>query len=174
MAKRKAKKKVEVNFVKDYLEAVKENVPASMEAFEEGLRAAEKKQKEYEHIGRSETKLAENITLEFHNKDEEYIKEKIDEVKRKFGLLQDEKYHEMIKNFTPYGLKHFEEDIEEIMVKKRKYHISYSKRGICSSIGSPNLDVLAKFIFEHTHNSGLGNLSADTQTSLFFNKMKSL
>ena len=174
MGKTKRKQKeIEKDYIKEYLDYAKINKELlSVEAFEAGLRVAQKKQKEYETIGKSCMRLADHIELEFEFTDEEKIMNSIKKTQRELGLLQDEEFEKMFNEFTPYQVKSYHERRKKILEEKRNYSVSFTKNGIVASIGTPNLEVMAEFIFRQMHENGLSSLSADTQTTLFFNKFK--
>jgi len=172
MATKKVKE-IKKNYVKEYLdhaEANKEHL--TVEELEEGLRIAEKKQKEYEAIGRSCMRLADHIELEFRFTDEEKIMDSIKKTQRDLGLLQDEEFKKEFSEFTPFQIESYHKNRKMILEEKRAYSVIFTKEGQIGSIGTPNLKAMAKFIFHQMKDSGLDNLSADTQTTLFFNRLK--
>ena len=173
MAKKKAKE-IEKNYVKEYLDYAEVNKELlSVEAFEAGLRMANRKQEEYEAIGKSCTRLADNIELEFHFNDEEKIINSIKKIQRKLGLLQDDEFKKEFSEFTPFRVETYHKDRKMILEEKRKYSVTFTKKGHqVASIGTPNLEAVARFIYAQMKDSGLDDLSADAQTTLFFNKFK--
>ena len=173
MAKKKTKE-IEKNYVKEYLEYAEANKGLlSVKAFEAGLRNAEKKQKEYDSIGKSCTRLADNIELEFEFTDEEKIINSIKKIQRKLGLLQDDEFKKEFSEFTPYRVESYHKDRKMILEEKRAYSVTFTKEGHqVASIGTPNLEAIARFIHAQMKDNGLDDLSADTQTTLFFNKFK--
>jgi hypothetical protein len=172
MATKKAKE-IKKNYVKEYLEYAEANKEQLIiEEFEEGLRVAEKKQKEYDSIGKSCMRLADHIELEFEFADEEKIMNSIKKIQRELGLLQDEEFKKMFNEFTPFQVTSYHEKRKKILEEGRKYHVSFTKNGQVGTIGTPNLKVMAEFIVRQMHEADLNFLSADTQTTLFFNKYK--
>jgi hypothetical protein len=174
MEKTKRKQKeIKNDYIKEYLDYAKINKELlSVEALEAGLRVAKKKQKEYETIGKSCMRLADHIELEFEFTDEEKIMNSIKKTQRDLGLLQDDEFKKMFSEFTPYQVKSYHERRKMIFEEKRTYSVSFTKNGTIATIGTPNLEALARFIALNMRDTGLDNLSADTQTTLFFHKFK--
>ena len=172
MAKKK-QKEIKVDYVKDFMEYTKANKEQiDLETFENGLRAAEKKQKEYKAIDTSCTRLADNIKITFEFTDQEKIKESIDKVKRDLGLLQDDLFYEEFEKFTDYQVKSYHEKRKMILEERRAYDVTFSKEGISiSTIGAPDLRKLAEYMAKQIKEAGLQGLSADTATSLIFHKL---
>jgi len=124
-------------------------------------------------LGRTQKELADHIELEFEFTDEEKIMDSIKKVQRKLGLLQDEEFKKMFSEFTSYQVKSYHENRKMILEEGRKYQVTFTKDGSqIGAIGTPNLEAMAKFIFRQMHEDDLSFLSADTQTTLFFNKFK--
>ncbi|QOS89234.1 hypothetical protein [Peribacillus sp. JNUCC41] len=67
-----------------------EQLKAIMEELEDGLAGARKKQKEYDSINESWTKLADNVLIIFKLTDGDRIEEAILEQKRELGFLKDD------------------------------------------------------------------------------------
>ena len=172
MAKKKVKE-IEKDYVKEYLEYAKENQKnLIVKEFEDGLRIARKKQEEYDAIGKSCMRLADHIELEFRITDEEKIMNSIKGIQRELGLLQDEEFEKMFNEFTPHQLKRYHEHRKMVLEEKREYHVLVTKGGQISTIGTPNLEAMAKLIVHQMQENDLSGLSADTQATLFFNKFK--
>jgi hypothetical protein len=173
MGKTKRKQKeIKKDYIKEYLEyadANKEHL--TIEELEDGLRMADKKQKEYDSIGRSRMRLADHIELEFYSNDEEKIMNSIKKTQRELGLLQDEEFKKMFDEFTPFQVEHYHENRKMILEEKRQYHVSFTHNGIVGTIGTPNLKAMAEWIVRDMYESDLESLSADTQATLFFNKL---
>lgn len=172
MATKKVKE-IKKDYVKEYLdhaEANKENL--TIEELEAGLRIAEKKQKEYDSIGKSCMRLADHIELEFRITDEEKIMNSIKGIQRELGLLQDEEFEKMFSEFTPFQVESYHERRRKVFEEGREYSVIFTKNGTVASIGTPDFEAMANFFVHQMQDSGLSGLSADTQTTLFFNKFK--
>ncbi|MFP3509376.1 hypothetical protein SB775_06860 [Peribacillus sp. SIMBA_075] len=149
-----------------------EQLKAIMEELEDGLAEARKKQKEYDSINENWVKLADNVLLIFKFTDENQIEEAILEQKRKLGFLMDDEEEIMREKMTPYQLKDLEETREKIK-NGVEYKCTYEKSGgVTSSIGTPNLEVLGKFISKFSKERGLSTLRSETQIGLFFDSWK--
>ncbi|TWE06416.1 hypothetical protein FB550_102438 [Neobacillus bataviensis] len=150
-----------------------EQLKAILEELEDGLAEARKKQEEYNSIGVSWTKLADNVLIIFEYSDETRIKERILEQKRKLGFLLDDEEKVMREKMTPYQLESLKETREKVK-NGVEYRCTYHKEGGATcSIGTPNKEVLAKFISKFSQEKGLGSLRSETQVGLFFDSLKS-
>jgi hypothetical protein len=143
-----------------------------MAEFEDGIAGARKKQKEYDSIGVSWAKLAENVLIKFEFQDDMKIQESIKKEKRKLGFLLDEEELAMREKMKPFQLKNLHETRE--MVKNGVvYTCTYRKNGgATSTIGTPNKEELAKFIYQYSRERGLSSLRPETQIGLFFEGWK--
>ena len=154
---RKKVKEIKKDYIKDYMDHAKANIEhLTVEALEDGLRMARKKQDEYEAIDKSCMRSAANIELEFEFTDEEKIMNSIKKIQRKLGLLQDEEFEKMFNEFTPYQVESYHKDRKMILEEKRKYSVTFTKEGHqVASIGTPNLEAIAKFIALNMRDTGL-------------------
>ncbi|WP_335438259.1 hypothetical protein [Neobacillus drentensis] len=151
---------------------IEEQLSTILEEFEDGLADARKKQEEYDSIGVSWVKLADNVVIKFEFQDEERIQKAINEEKRKLGFLMGEEEQEMREKMTPYQIENLEETREKVK-KGVEYNCTYRKSGgVTSSIGTPNKDALAKFISKFSQERGLSSLRSETQIGLFFDSWK--
>ncbi|MEH6957781.1 hypothetical protein [Neobacillus drentensis] len=149
-----------------------EQLSKILEEFEDGLAEARKKQEEYNSIGVSWVKLADNVLIKFEFQDEERIKDAIFKQKRELGFLLDDEEHAMREKMTPFELKTLEETRDKVK-KGVEYNCTYRKSGgVISSIGTPNKEALAKFISKLTQERGLSSLRPETQIGLLFNSWK--
>lgn len=177
------KKEEKIDFVKMFREQFankyenlkdisQEQFSTILKEFEDGLAEARKKQEEYDSIGVSWVKLADNVLIKFEFQDEIRIKETIMEQKRKLGFLLDEEEHSMREKMTPYQLEDLEETREKVK-KGVEYNCTYRKSGgVTSSIGTPNMEAMAKFVSEFSQKRGLSSLRPETQVGLFFESWK--
>jgi hypothetical protein len=182
MAKKKQDK---VDFVKSFREQwfekysdeivksmSKKEFSIVMAEFEDGIAEARKKQVEYNSIGESWAKLADNVLIKFQFQDDMRIQESIKKEKRKLGFLLDEEEQAMREDMKPFQLENLNETRE--MVKNGvEYTCTYrEKGGATSTIGTLNQEKLAEFIFNVSREKGLSFLRPETQIGLFFDSWK--
>jgi hypothetical protein len=143
-----------------------------MAEFEDGIAEARKKQKEYNSIGESWAKLADNVLIKFQFQDDLRIQESIKQEKRKLGFLLDEEEQAMREMMKPFQL----ENLHETRVKVKngvEYTCTFRKNGgSTSTIGTLNQEELAKFIFKLARDRGLDSLRPETKVALFFDSWK--
>jgi hypothetical protein len=149
-----------------------EELSTAMEEFEDGIAEARKKQKEYDSIGMSWAKLADNVLIKFEFQDDMRIQECIKKEKRKLGFLLDEEEQAMGEKMKPFQLENLHET-REMVENGVEYTCTYRENGgATSTIGTPNKEELAKFIFKICQERGLSSLRPETQIGLFFDSWK--
>lgn len=148
-----------------------EQLKAIVEELEDGLAEARKKQEAYDSINESWTKLADNVLIIFKFSDEDRIEKAILEQKRQLGFLMDDEEAIMREKMSPYQLKSLEETREKIK-NGVEYDCTYREGSVVSSVGTPNLEALAKYIFKRSQEQGLSKLRSETQVGLFFDNWK--
>jgi hypothetical protein len=150
----------------------KEELLTVKEEFEDGIAEARKKQNEYDSIGVSWVKLADNVLIKFEFQDDMRIQESIKKEKRELGFLLDDEELDMRKKMNPFQLENLLEKREEIK-NGVEYSCIYRKDGSATSTtGTPNQEELGKFIASVFRKRGLGSLRPETQIALFFDSWK--
>lgn len=145
----------------------KEELKALLEEFVDGLAEARKKQEEHDSMDDSWIKLADNVLIKFKFPDEGRIVQAILEQKRKLGFLLDDEEEKMRETMTPFQLESLAETREKI-TNGIEYSCTYRKEsGTTSSIGTPNMKAMAKFISEFSQKRGLSSLCPETHIGLF-------